>query len=85
MSNETLLVRNRAARGSAIRLSSTATLEYTLPTPPARWVFVTGTGSTSSVAPGSEVDSDFPFPCSAGLVGSTEAEHQTGPQCWRPW
>eukprot|EP00966_Prymnesium_polylepis_P213662 4948104-Prymnesium_polylepis.1 len=42
-----------------------ASVRYTLPAPPGRWIFAPG-GNTSQLDPG-VIDSDFPFACSPGL------------------
>ena len=85
MANQTFFNRNNAPRGngSSIYLSERGTLQYTLPVPPGRWLFVPS-GTTFQLTAGA-VDGEFPFPCNAGLVGGTSVEDQSGPQCARPW
>ena len=82
--NETLFERNAAASsGGSIQLSPAAKVEYTLPAPPGRWLFVRQ-GVSFQLDPGSE-NSDFPYACPAGIVGGTSVAEQTGPQCSRLW
>eukprot|EP00966_Prymnesium_polylepis_P182093 4218141-Prymnesium_polylepis.2 len=81
--NETLFRDNSASDGSgpSIHLSQTGTIEYTLPAPPGRWLFVR-TGDTFQLDPGGQ--DDFPFACPSGVVGSSSAQEQKGPQCSGP-
>ena len=52
------------------------------PAPAGRWLFV-GVGARAELSPGF-VDADYPFACSAGLLGGTLLQHQVGPQCRGP-
>ena len=83
--NRTLLENNAApdGRGSSIYLSTTSSLQYTLPAPPGHWLIIRQ-GDTLQMSPGAE-DTDFPYSCSAGVVGGTVPEEQLGPGCARPW
>ena len=55
-----------------------------LPTPLSHWVFITDGSDRSRLTTGS-IDSDYPFPCSPGIVGSSKASRdQSGPQCSYP-
>ena len=78
--NETRFERNGG--GGSILLSSNGTVEYTLPAPPGRWLFIRQ-GASFSIEPGTTVDSEFPFYCPAGVVGGTSAREQSGPGCSR--
>ena len=85
-----LLVRNEAPTGKSIELTANGSLAYTLPAPAGRWLLL-GSSScqalrsrwSSPVDPGS-VDADYPYACSAGILGGTAPEHQAGPQCRSP-
>ena len=78
--NETRFERNGG--GGSIVLSAVATVQYTLPAPPGRWLFIRQ-GTTFQVEPGTAVDSEFPFDCPAGVVGGTSVRDQSGPGCSR--
>ena len=80
-----LVDRNTApeGHGSSIYLASQGSLLYTLPTPPARYLFIRQ-GDTFELKSGAE-DADFPYVCPAGVVGGTSPEEQSGPACSRPW
>mmetsp|Transcript_27473 Transcript_27473/g.73990 ORF Transcript_27473/g.73990 Transcript_27473/m.73990 type:complete len:197 (+) Transcript_27473:382-972(+) len=80
--NETLLERNVAPHGSSVLLSPAATLEYMLPAPPGRWLYIRQ-GLTFQLDQAHE-DSDFPYACPNGVVGGPSAAEQSGPQCSRP-
>ena len=69
MFNGTRLEANSAPSnaGSSIYLSSAGSLNYALPAPPGRWLFLRQ-GSTFELEPGAE-DGDFPYVCPAGVVG----------------
>ena len=82
--NETLLERNVAPHGSAILLSPAATLEYSLPAPPGRWLYIRQGLLTFQLDQGHE-DSDFPYACPNGVVGGPSPAEQSGPQCSHPW
>ena len=84
LANKTLFESNSAPSnlGGAIQLVD-GTLEYTLPAPPGRYLFITK-GDTFSLEPGA-VDTDFPLSCPAGVVGGTSEREQSGPQCAMPW
>ena len=83
--NMTLLEQNVApdGEGSSIHLASSGSLQYTLPTPPAHYLFIRQ-GDTFELKPGAE-DAAFPYLCPAGVVGGTSPEEQSGPGCSRPW
>ena len=79
----TLFERNRAPTGRSISLTG-GTLRYELPTPPARWVLIPD-GSTISTLTFGTIESDFPFPCSAGVYAPTnDTLVQSGPMCGGP-
>eukprot|EP00966_Prymnesium_polylepis_P310710 7178749-Prymnesium_polylepis.2 len=84
MLNETVFERNSAppGGGSSINLGAEGTLRYTLPAPPGRWLFIPR-GTVFQLEPGA-VESDFPYPCPAGVVGGTSVKEQSSPQCSRP-
>eukprot|EP00966_Prymnesium_polylepis_P005565 127388-Prymnesium_polylepis.1 len=69
--------------GSSMLLSSNSTIEYTLPAPPGRWLFVRQ-GLSFQVENG-PVDSDFPFACPAGVIGGSSSTSQSSPGCAGPW
>ena len=69
--------------GGSIHLAKNGTLQYTLPAPPGRWLNIRQ-GITFVLDPGAE-DLDFPYSCSAGVVGGALHEEQVGPGCSRPW
>ena len=81
----TLLERNTApdGQGSSIFLAPSGSLQYTLPTPPAHYLFIRQ-GDTFQLRPGAE-DAAFPYRCPAGVVGGTLAEEQSGPACKLAW
>jgi hypothetical protein len=83
--NMTLLDQNTApnGHGSSIYLASSGSLRYTLPTLPARYLFIRQ-GDTFELRPGAE-DASFPYACPAGVVGGSLPEEQSGPACSRPW
>jgi hypothetical protein len=83
--NRTLLAHNSApdGGGSAIHLAMAASLRYTLPAPPGRWLSIRH-GLTFDLDSGVE-DLDFPYACSGGVVGGSAPEEQMGPGCSRPW
>ena len=83
--NETLFERNSADSkvGETIYLSPAGSVEYTLPAPPGRWLFIRQ-GTKYNLDPGSE-NSDFPYACPAGVVGGNKPEEQSGPQCSGLW
>ena len=85
LANCTLVEGNSApdGGGSSIYLSHDSTLQYTLPAPTGRWLFVRK-GLTFHLDPGAE-DSDLPYACPAGVVGGPTPEEQSGPQCSRMW
>eukprot|EP00966_Prymnesium_polylepis_P061918 1436653-Prymnesium_polylepis.1 len=83
LSNRTFFERNIAGgSGSSINLVFPGTLDYTFPAPPGRYLFVR-TGNTFLLADGAE-DSDFPYPCPAGIIGGFNADVQRSPACSRP-
>ena len=81
----TLLEQNTApdGHGSSIYLASSGSLQYTLPAPPAHYLFIRN-GDAFQLRPGAE-DATFPYRCPAGVVGGTSPEEQSGPSCMRPW
>ena len=81
----TLLEDNSApdGHGSSIYLAAGSALQYSLPTPPARYLFIRQ-GDTFELKPGAE-DAAFPYLCPAGVIGGTSPEEQSGPACSRPW
>ena len=83
--NQTRFERNTAPdrQGASIYLDSAGKLQYTLPAPPGRWLNIRQ-GVTFHLDAG-PVDVDFPFACSAGLVGGVLAEEQSGPGCSSLW
>ena len=81
----------RESRRSQRRLSRSTTggpiptrqqLSYVLPAPPAHWILALD-GIASDIPHGG-IDSDYPFPCSAGYLGGATPEWQRGPQCREP-
>ena len=80
--NKTVLADNVALSGSSIYLNGGA-VEYTLPAPPGRWLFIRQ-GLTFALEQGPE-NSDFPFSCPAGVVGGVTPVEQSGPQCSSLW
>lgn len=85
LQNGTLLERNSApdGGGGSVYLSPAAELEYTLPAPPGRWLNIRQ-GITFQLELVVE-DLDFPYACSAGVVGGPSVEDQMGPGCSGPW
>jgi hypothetical protein len=83
--NRTLFERNVAPEGwgSSFYLSENGTLQYTLPAPPGRWLTIRQ-DITLKLDMGFE-DLEFPYPCSAGIIGGIVPEEQMGPGCSRPW
>ena len=79
--DRTLLEHNTApnGQGSSIYLTAQSSLRYTLPAPPARYLFIRQ-GETFELKPGAE-DSAFPYLCPAGVVGGTSPGEQSGPGC----
>ena len=85
LGDRTALFSNVAPRGRSIYFlsSSSAVAKYFLPAPLARWLFISQ-GITSTLEPGA-IDADYPFACSAGLVGASyDTAVQSGPQCSGP-
>jgi len=79
LGNETLLMTNGAPQGVALEFTG-GSLSYSLPAPQGRWILIP-TGTTTILEPQS-VDVDFPFACSAGIVGwSFDIAEQNGPWC----
>jgi predicted outer membrane repeat protein len=82
----TLFKDNRVADGASSEYSqsirfSGGQLRYELPAPRAHWVFIPDGSNTSTIALGA-IDADYPFPCAAGVFGtSTEAHVQSSPLC----
>jgi hypothetical protein len=85
LQNQTFFERNIAQSnvGGTIHLDPAASMTYTLPAPPGRWLSVRQ-GTSFELTPGA-VNSDFPYACPAGVVGGPTPEEQSGPQCSRPW
>ena len=83
--NRTLFERNYASdgSGSSMYISHDATVEYTLPAPPGRWLSIRQ-GHTLLLDQGAE-DLDLPYACSAGVIGGTSPIEQSGPGCSSPW
>ena len=85
LASGTELLDNDAPVGAAISFVA-GSLSYELPAPLGRWVFAewSSRGWLATLNPG-DVDSDYPYVCSPGLMGSSfEAHHQSGPQCEGP-
>jgi len=87
LSNETLILTNGssplAPKGSALHLTAHGMAEYELPAPLGRWVFAQEE-TASTLTPGSAIDSSYPFPCNAGIVGdSYQPRKQSSPLCAR--
>ena len=85
------LVPHRALRPSCERCTLPFSLIFTRarrlvvaqPAPAGRWLLMGRTDDLDiplALAHGT-VDADYPFACSAGLVGGTTADDQAGPQC----
>ena len=69
--------------GRSLRFSG-GELRYELPTPRARWVFITD-GSNTSTLKFSAIDVDWPFNCPAGVFASTsDPQAQSSPSCEGP-
>ena len=84
LANHTKLKRNRAGSGNSIMLQDGGKLSYALPAPLAHWVFITDHSLVSWLSSGA-VDAEYPFTCSAGLVGDTyDSWAQSGPLCASP-
>ena len=81
--NQTFFEGNTGGESGAIALSPAGALDYTLPAPPGRWLFVRQ-GKTFQLDPGA-TGPDFPYACPAGVVGGSLPEEQSGPQCSRLW
>eukprot|EP00966_Prymnesium_polylepis_P206506 4784607-Prymnesium_polylepis.1 len=83
--DRTLLEQNTApdGQGSSIYLASSGSLQYTLPAPPARYLFIRQ-GDTFELNTGAE-DAAFPYLCPAGVIGGMSPEEQSGPACARQW
>ena len=83
--NRTLLEQNTApdGNGSSIYLEPSGSLQYTLPAPAARYLFMRQ-GDTFELNIGAE-DAAFPYSCPVGVVGGTSTEDQSGPACSKPW
>ena len=85
LASGTALLDNEAPAGAAISLNGIG-LSYELPAPLGRWVFAdeSSAGWRATLKPGN-VDSDYPYVCSPGLMGSSlEPSKQSGPQCEAP-
>ena len=79
LGNRTAIVGNDAPTGASIQFVD-GSLSYSLPTPLGRWLLVSS-GTLSTLEPTS-IDADYPFACSAGIVGSSYAtDEQNGPWC----
>ena len=84
LGKQTLFYQNTAPAGKGVSIYLTGgSAAYTLPVPLARWLFIPA-GNVSVLDAGA-IDADYPFSCSAGLVGdSYTPEVQSGPQCSGP-
>eukprot|EP00966_Prymnesium_polylepis_P039034 905938-Prymnesium_polylepis.1 len=69
-----------AKTGRTIYLEVAGELEYALPAPPGRWLFVRQS-ITFQMAPGPEDSGEFPFAWPAGVIGGSTPVEQSGPQC----
>ena len=80
----TLLEDNSApvGHGASVFLSEGSSLEYTLPAPPAHYVFIRE--GKAVLEPGAE-DLAFPYKCPAGVLGGSQANEQSGPGCKESW
>ena len=85
MRSQTFLEDNSAPGGTgSIRISPTrATLDYELPAPPGRYLFIPS-GNVFSLDSETE-DLNFPYGCPAGVKGGTSPSEQIGPGCAGPW
>eukprot|EP00966_Prymnesium_polylepis_P284972 6583585-Prymnesium_polylepis.2 len=83
--NQALFDQNSApdGNGSSFYLASSGSMQYTLPTPPARYLFIRQ-GDTFELSAGG-VDAAFPYVCPPGVIGGTSPEEQSGPACSRAW
>ena len=84
--NETLFEHNSApdGKGGSLHLALIATVQYTLPAPPGRWLNIRR-GLTLPLEPGTAEDVDLPYACPAGVVGGSAPDEQSGPGCASPW
>ena len=86
--DQTILKNNSAPNGAGMSFffdnRSSGFLEYTLPAPPGRWLYIRGQSDSFRLESGVE-DADFPYACPAGVVGGTNRIDQTGPSCSQPW
>ena len=81
LSNRTLFAGNSAPKGLSIQLEDGSSLSYQLPAPLARWLLIPSGDVSEVTGPGS-METDYPFKCSAGMVGYGYAVvEQSGPQC----
>ena len=81
LANETLLLSNTASGKPSSVFIGSGSVTYQLPAPLGRWVLTDGRGAKSALSQGA-TSSDFPYPCSPGIVGSTfDVSAQSGPQC----
>lgn len=81
--NKTMFSRNWAPAGGAIHLVPAGSIEYELPAPPGRYLFIPQ-GDTLQLQAGG-VELDFPYACAAGVMGGISTVEQTGPGCAGPW
>ena len=71
------------SKGHSIYFEAGA-LQYQLPAPLGRWIFAP-TGTSQHFIQGQQVDDDFPYACSPGVVGDgLEVSSQNSPICSRP-
>ena len=80
--NRTFFERNVAPGGrDGTSIYSSVDVQYTLPTPLARWVLIPEGGAVATLSSGA-INTDFPYACSAGLYGNSyDLFDQSGPQC----
>jgi len=83
LSDMTMLIRNRAPSGGALGVGHGANVRYSLPAPLGRWIYIPTVGMSSAFFEGgTTVDGDYPFACSAGVMGnSLRGIDQSGPLC----
>ena len=82
LSDQSVLLGNTAPQGNTILSTRRDALTYRLPCSMGRWILA-AIGNTSALE--GAIDADFPYACSAGLLGSSfELLEQSTPQCSGP-
>ena len=82
LKNKTMLLGH--SKQSVILVSESARVRYELPAPLGRYAYIQDSSGIYHFIPGEQLLGDFPFACSAGIVGdSSDARHQSSPGCAR--